>query len=210
MAIGNYGNLKTAVADWAHRDVTQIVDFITLAEKRINALLNTRLAEAEVQLVSVVSSRFIALPSGFIYQYGLWETTYGSRLEMQYVQSEILPVIDTVNRPRFYSIDGANIAFDCPSDQVYNYDFRYKKGYSIASTLTNDVLTNYPGVYLFGALVEHSLFSRDINAGQIFEQRFQEAILECKRSESQNKANAELRFDHPVSSLSNNIFNGGV
>ena len=197
MAITNYTNLQTAIASWHHRDVPQIPDFISLAEARINNLLESRLSETDTTLTAIISSRYIALPSGFSATLGLWLTTYTPRREIKYILPENLPVDSATNgRPYYYTIDGSNIAFDRPADIAYTYTMRYQASYDIAATSTNDILTNYPDVYLFGSLVEACLFARDDPT--IFEQRFQSAINNAQKSESENKRFATISSDHAL------------
>jgi len=210
MAITNYTELQTAIASWHHRDVTQIPDFIALAEVRINNLFESRLAEIDTTLTAIISSRYIALPSGFKSAYGLWLTTYLPRDEIQYRLPEVLNVDENSSgQPDYYTIDGSNIAFDRPADIAYTYTFRYKKRFDIASTTTNDVLTTYPDVYLFASLVEACLFARDDPS--IFEQRFRSAVENAQISESKNKRHATIRTDGAlVGTRKQNILNGDL
>lgn len=200
MAITTYSELQTAVTDWSHRSVSQVTDFIALAEKRINAILSSRLGEVETTLTGSVGSRTIALPSGYIANRGLWLTTYGNRIEIIYVTPEALPVVDTTNgQPYYYTIDGSNVTFDYPNSEAFTYTFRYKKGYDIASTSTNDILTRYPGMYLYASMVEASVFARDMNALDMFEAKFMMAFNEFQSSESENRTQATLSMDSELS-----------
>jgi hypothetical protein len=210
MAITNYTELQAAIASWHHRDVTQIPDFISLAEVRINNLFEARMSEVEAALTATISSRYIALPSGYKSQDALWLTTYDPRREVKYLTPNDLPVDDNSNgRPYFYTIDGLNIAFDRPADIAYTYTFRYKKKFDIASTATNDVLTTYPDIYLFASLVEACLFARDDPS--IFEQRFQSAIENAQISESKNKRYATIRSEGSLTGSGRyNILNGDL
>lgn len=210
MAITTYSELQTAVSDWSHRTVSQVTDFIALAEKRINAVLSSRLGEVETTLTGTIGSRYIALPSGYVANRGLWLTTYGNRIEIVYVTPENLPVIDVTNsQPYYYTIDGSNIAFDYPNSQAFTYTFRFKKGYDIASTSTNDILTRYPNVYLYGALIEASIFARDLNALDMFETKFMMALQECQSSEQENRTLATLGMDSGLVPVrSSNIISG--
>jgi len=210
MAITNYTNLQTAIASWHHRDVTQIPDFIALAETRINNLLESRLGETDTTLTATISSRYIAIPVGYSAILGLWLTTYTPRREISYRLPENLPVNSAGNgRPDCYTIDGSNIAFDRPADIAYTYTMRYQSSYDIAATSTNDILTNYPDVYLFGSLVEACLFARDDPT--IFEQRFQSAINNAQKSESKNKRFATIMTENSLMSSSRqNILNGDL
>lgn len=212
MSIANYTELQTAVSSWSHRSVDEVVDFIALAERRINSKLNSRMAEVESTLTGVVDSRYIALPALFIHPLALWrDYPIGTRTEIIYATAEVMgSTVNSVGFPDFYTIDGSNIAFEMPNIEAFSYIFRYKKLYNIASTTTNDVLTNYPDVYLFGALVESSMFARDFDMVDRWEARFQEAMNNALISESQNKANTTLFFDPAITSgQRHNIYDGG-
>lgn len=212
MALANYTDLQASIASWHHRSESQIADFITLAEKRINKMLDSRLAEVESTLTATIGSRYIALPTGYQANFGLWLTTYGNRIEMVYCTPEQLPIVtDSNGQPRYYTIDGSNIAFDYPADQAYTYVFRYKKGYDLAATSTNHVMTNHPAVYLYGAMREASNFAEDDNATKKYESMFQQAIDEALHDENRNRAMAELSFDAAlISNRVDNIISGNV
>jgi hypothetical protein len=197
MAITNYTELQAAVASWAHRDVTEIVDFITLAEVRINALLDSRLAETEATLTATISSRYIALPTDFNSVYNLWLTTYQPIREIRYELPELMVTTTSEGQPQLFTIDGANIAFERPADIAYTFTLRYQNGYNIAATSTNNILSNYPDAYLFGALVESCLFSRDDPS--LFEQKFQSSIERAQKSETKNKRLATFSSDISLS-----------
>ena len=197
MAITNYTNLQTAIASWHHRDVAEIPDFIRLAELRINSMLESRMAEFDTTLTATIATRYIALPTGYSAILGLWLTTYDPRREIRYRLPEDLPVTTlSSGQPYYYTVDGSNIAFERPADIAYTYTLRYQKAYDIASTSTNDILTNYPDVYLFGSLVEACIFAKDDPA--MFEQRFQAAISNAQKSEMENKRFATLSSDHAL------------
>ena len=212
MAITNYTELQTAVSAWSHRTVTEVVDFIALAERRINSKLNSRMAEVESTLTATVNSRYIALPALFVFPLSLWrDYPIGTRSEIIYATAEVMgSTVNSVGFPDFYTIDGSNIAFEMPNIEAFSYIFRYKKLYNIASTSTNDILTNYPDVYLFGSLVEASMFARDFDMVNRWELRFQEALNNATISESQNKANTTLFFDPAITTgQRHNILDGG-
>lgn len=196
MALANYTDLQSAVVSWHKRDAGMVPDAIALAEKRINNLLESRLAEVEAPLTATAGSRYIALPSGYYRNLALWLTTYGTRNEILFVSPESLPVtLYAQAQPCYYTIDGANIAFDYPCDQAHTLTFRYKKGYDLANTGTNHIMTNYPAVYLYGALRETSVFAQDIQNAQGYEAMFQQALAECIRTEFASKTQAKLAID---------------
>lgn len=212
MALANYTDLQASIANWHHRDPGVIVDCITLAEKRINKLLYDRLAEVEATLTATIGNRYIALPTGYQANYGLWLTTYGNRIEIKYKTPEELPVVTGSNgQPYYYTIDGSNIAFDYPASIAYTFVLRYKKGYDIAATSTNHVLTNHPGCYLYGALRESSVFSVDDNSAQKYEAMFQQSIDEAIADEKRSRAMTELSSEASiVGNRFQNIITGDI
>lgn len=210
MALTNYSDLQTAIASWHHRSVSEITDFITLAEKRINSDLITRLAEVEVPLTATVGSRYITLPAGYLSNLALWLTYYNDRIPLTFMAADSMQAYDDNSQPRFYTIEVGSIAFESPCDVAYTFTFRHKKGYDIASTLTNSVLTNFPAVYLYGSMREASIFAQDDKNIEKYEALYQQAITEAQRLETANKTLAMLRQDFSVSgSYNNNIFSGG-
>jgi len=190
MAITTYAELQTAVASWLHRDVDQIVDFIAMAEKRLNALLDSRVGEVDASLTATPSSRYITLPTGYIRPLQLWCTYYDPRREVLYVTPQDLITSTSESYPTQYTINGASIEFNYPPDVAYTYTLKYKKHYDIASTSTNDILTNYTGIYLYGALVNSCMLTREDELK--FERRFENLLDAFITAESKNYSNAKI------------------
>jgi hypothetical protein len=65
MAISTYAELQAAAANWlVRRDLTaRIVEFIALAEARINRVVRSRTAEREASLTATPSSRYVPCPA---------------------------------------------------------------------------------------------------------------------------------------------------
>lgn len=190
MAITTYTELQTAVASWLHRDVDQIVDFITLAEQEINARLDSRVGEVDASLTATPSSRYITLPTGYIRPLQLWCTYYDPRREVLYVTPQDLITSTSESYPTQYTINGASIEFNYPPDVAYTYTLKYKKRYDIASTSTNDILTNYTGIYLYGSLVNSCMLTREDELK--FERRFENLLDAFITAESKNYSNAKI------------------
>lgn len=202
MAITTYAELLTAVANRHHRDDGYIAEHVDIAERRINSLLFSRMGETETALTSTIDSRYITLPTNFLKPLGLWMTEYGNRSEIIFVSPEQLPVVtDSTGQPQYYTVDQDKIAFEYPANAVYDYVLRYKKGYRLATTLTNFALDNYPQVYLYGAVREAAIASEDDNAAQKYEALFQQAIEEALVIERGNRSQTTLRVETPLSRL---------
>lgn len=197
MAISTYDELKTAVASWLHRNdlTSQIPDFITLAESRINRKLAILLQETEATLTATVSSRAMAVPTRFASPLGLWLTTYQPRQELGYMLPTQLPVTTDNGQSEYYTVNGTNIETENPADQAYTYTLRYFINFAIATTSTNLLLTNYPDIYLYGALLETAPYLRDNNALPMWQNRFDLAVKEATSESARTKSRAPLRTD---------------
>jgi hypothetical protein len=199
MAIANYSDLKAAIVLWAKRtDLTDVIpNFITIAEARINRSFTPRAQEQEDELTTVAGTRYVTLPSGVINPIGLWLKAYLPRQKLTQCLPEELPVRTNVSGyPEYWAIDVGNIAFDKLALSAWTFDFRYLKTMTLSDAApTNYVLTNDPDLYLWSSMVEASTYMRDDAAAAMYEQRFQEALLQAAANENDTRATAPLMTD---------------
>lgn len=185
--IGTYSELKSAVADWRHRsDVdSKTADFIALAEARIFRELEKREHDTETELTATVDSRYIALPTGFVRPIALWLKAWTPREPLTLRQPQDFSPSSESGVPAYWAIDGLNIAFDVACDAAYTFDFRFAKSLALSDVqTTNYILTKYPDVYLYGALVEAALYDVDPNSAQLFDGKFMSALESAKGTEA--------------------------
>jgi hypothetical protein len=207
MAINTYATLKSAIADWGNRTdlTTQIVDFVTLTEARLNDMLLLKDMESEESLTLTTGNNYVALPTGFVSPIALWLIVDTERVLLQHVLPEQLPYYTDSTQPRFWAIDGVNIRFDCPASENYSAKFRMVK----ASNLSDSVTTNYlllkrPDVYLAGGLVELARFTNDLELFNRWEPKFLKATAELKAAENRSRE-VTLRTEIPARGRSNII-----
>lgn len=210
MALTTYSELQAAIASRLHRtDLTaDIVDFITLAEKSLNHTLGLTSQETEATLTAVVGSRSLTPPSLFGAPVALYLTTYLPRYEIGYQLPSDMQVYSDNGEASAWTIDGSTIKTDRPADIAYTYAFRYVAEFDIASTLTNTLLTSYPDLYLFGALIEAADHIRDDASMGRYQQRYARALQECKDNENSNRSIAKLSTDFGMGQKQN-IITGG-
>jgi hypothetical protein len=195
VAIGTYSELKDAVANWLDRgDLTdRIPEFIQLAETDINSQFNHRDIESTSTLTPVVGSHTIALPTGYrepLNLWGLWSGSAGT-FEVRASIREAMAITTVNSIPQAWCVDGDTIYFDCPniSASDYSFLFRWVGGVALSdSTTTNLVLTNYPNVYLFGALKEAAPYLRDPDAMVMWEGKYRDAVAAARAKEAREKA----------------------
>lgn len=196
MPFSNYTELKAAVTGWLHRSdlVAQIPDFIALAETQINRIAQVRSMENEAALTVAIGARTIALPAGFTSPIGVWMGAH--RRELSPATPEELPITTTPGQPQYWAVDGTNLAFECPSDVARTATLRYRGGFKLSDTApTNALLTKYPDIYLYGALLQSASWIRDADSLALWREMYARTVSEINKTESRARAAAPLRTE---------------
>lgn len=190
MALDNYANLKAAVENWSHRkDVKDYIDdFIAIAETefyngvynpdiRESLALRVREMEALDTSTTSTSSRFLALPTDYLELRRLDLTVSSVRKPLQYRTPNQLIILDGTAAPSYYTITD-QVEFDITPDDTYSSNMQYFKKFDAldATNNTNDILTNYPNVYLYGALWALFQYARNTEEETKYFIKFTQAI----------------------------------
>jgi len=160
MAITNYSELKSAIADWLDRtDLTdQIPDFITLAEARHKRDFKIRRMETRVTADTIADTEYYTLPEQYVAMRNIQLNT-NPKTSLEYLTPEQMDRIyagSNKGKPKAYTIIGNDIQLRPLPDSVYEIEMLYYKYFTPLSDSapTNDMLTYHPDAYLYGALVE--------------------------------------------------------
>ncbi len=160
MAITNYSELKSAIADWLDRtDLTdQIPDFITLAEARHKRDFKLRRMETRVTANTIADTEYYTLPDQYVAMRNIQLNT-DPKTSLEYLTPEQMDRIysgSNKGKPKAYTIIGNDIQLRPLPDSVYEIEMLYYKYFTPLSDSapTNEMLTNHPDAYLYGALVE--------------------------------------------------------
>jgi len=190
MAITSYSELQSAIRAWTARsdttiiDNTQVQEFIKLAENRMEVLLPIRAQTDFETLTGTTSSRVLTPTSGFSVAYELFLTTFTDHQRLTPFSHGAVPYDSTNRVPTGWTVIGQTLELDAPCDQAHTFEFlRRVRLYDLATTDPNWLLTNYPGVYLAGSLVEFYRFAQDPEKEGMWEARFQELIEGIKNVE---------------------------
>jgi hypothetical protein len=157
MALANYSDLQTTVANYLHRsDLTSMIpDFITLAEAKLNRELRLRAME-DTATGTVAAS--ISLPTGYIEMRGISVGSGNSTWNLTYrPPSDINTETGT---PVNYSIKGETLYF-LPYGTAYSYTIDFYKKFDALSGGVNWLITNAPDIYLYATLLEASPYIKD-------------------------------------------------
>jgi hypothetical protein len=168
MSIDTFANLKTAIADHLDRSdlADHIPDFITLAEemhKRPADKGGVRIKEMISRSSITVDSRQEDFPEGYLepITFRLLTTPVTELKFVDYHEMNRLRD-ETSGKPEYYTI-GGEFEFDHAPDSSYSGEIVYYKSETALSdsNASNNILTQAPGAYLYGALVASAPFLMD-------------------------------------------------
>ena len=193
MSLSNYTELKTSIANYLNRnDLTSVIpDFITLTEDRLNRDLRVASNVVRAETTTTASQAFYNLPADIIELKNItYEATNSSHalsyLSMESASREYGGV--TSGYPRAYTLVGDNLKLLPTPDGTYTININYYKKLSALSdsNLTNDIITNYPALYLFGSCMEGAIYLNDTEQSQRFASIFAQTMSEVKESEEKS------------------------
>jgi len=168
MAITNYTNLQTTIADFLNRDdLTAVIPtFIQLAESQISRDL--RHWRQQRRVTTTVDEQFENLPSDFIEAVHFYiGTTHGEKtLEfapMAEISRRKLSMVTNSGEPVVYTLNSGQIEFVPAPDDNYTLTMVYyaKLPQLSATDTTNWVLELYPDLYLYGALLHSAPYLQE-------------------------------------------------
>ena len=207
MAINTYATLQTAVANWLDRsDLTdRIPEFIALAEARMNRtlrlaiMLNVDQTTLGGATALVAGTRDYALPSGYLQMVDFHLRT-SPITTLSYLTPENMNRMwagSQAGKPLAYTIFSDN-ASGTPIKSVrlgpapasaYDYSIMfYKKIDALSdSNTTEQMLTNNPDVYLYGALLEAEPFLMNDDRVQLWGTAFQESLRALQEQDNKDR-----------------------
>lgn len=207
MALANYSDLQTAIANWLARDgdtsiISRVPDFIAMAEARIaygsldqqmpsDALRIRAMETLNTTLASVAGTSTVALPTGFLAMRRLQvvaspndglEYLTPAQMDAEYNDST------RTGQPKAYTIEGENFRFGPIPDAIYTFNcLYYQKFTALSSNSTNWLLTNNPGIYLYGSLIEAAPFIGNDERLQVWYRMYVGLINALNASDSSDR-----------------------
>lgn len=193
MALSNYTEIKTAVAEWLDRsDLTaNIPDFISLAETRINRDLRVRSMETRAKLSTTAGKKYYNLPPGYLQMRNIQLNT-NPTTPMEFISLEMLDRLygsDAQGKPTAYSIVGDELQISPLPDGVYDLEVAYYKKFdSLSSTLTSNWLTrNAPDLLLYGSLLEAEPFLKNDERIQLWLAGYESAVRKLTSADDRDR-----------------------
>ena len=174
MALSTYAELKTSIANWLNRsDLTSEIadDFIKLVEAEYNSKFRIRkMLTSDTSFT--IDSELEALPTGFLQVRDFFIVSGSAKYSLTYMpptQMDQTRGGSTSGRPIVYTILGGNFRFAPTPDGTYTATINYYKAIDALSdsTTTNYILSNHPGIYLYGSLYHAANFLGGIEPSKL-------------------------------------------
>lgn len=168
MAITNYTDLKSSIADWLNReDLTSVIpSFIAMAEARFNRDLRVR--QMIKRSTAELNEGFITLPGDWLEAKNIQiNTSYGPR-KLDYVTLEQADAIrynsgDSPGEPLYFNITGSQMEIIPTPSGEPEVEMTYYRTVPALSDEddTNWLLSAWPDMYLYGALAHAAPYLKD-------------------------------------------------
>jgi len=183
MALDTYTNLKAAIKAQSTRTEmsdAEIDDFIAMAEADMYSNVDPiRIRDMESRQTASLSasSRFLALPDSFLEMRRLKLNLSLGDQDVRFMAPDQMNLDGTSGIPAFYSVT-SQLEFNRVPDSAYTIEMQlYKKLTALSSSNeTNAILTNYPTIYLFGALWGLWLMAQEEEKAEFYYSKFTQAI----------------------------------
>ncbi|HAI39219.1 MAG TPA: hypothetical protein DCM40_14400 [Maribacter sp.] len=192
MALDTYSNLKTSIANYLNRsDLTAFLgDFILLTEARLNRELRVReMVNTDTSITTVAGTQSYALPTGYL------EATTIIFQSDPFCTLRFISNTDFYNKynnsqargkPTYFTVVGTNILLGVPPNSATTLQVNYYKKLDTLSdsNTTNTILTNYPELYLYGALAESAPFIMQDERINVWGTLYKEALKNANDTSS--------------------------
>lgn len=193
MALTNYSDLKTSVANYLGRsDLTaQIPDFISLAELRLNRNLRTRQMLKNATATTTAADPTVGLPSDFLELRDIY-IAGNPRITLSYLSPSAFSRdarADESGRPVFYTMSGAEFVLAPIPDTTYTLTMLYyaKPDALSDANPSNVFMANAADALLYGALLEAEPFLMNDARLAVWSQLFSNSIQSLNDSDDSSE-----------------------
>lgn len=200
MDFTNYAGLQSAVAEFLARDdlTAQIPGFIQLAEARIKRGVRRKTVRNDAFSISTEATtvptdcqeiRSLSPLSGIpTRDRPLKNATPSMLADMRALTAGINAV------PQLFAVIDGNIVVSPPPSQAGTYRITYfQKLVPLSNTnTTNEVLTEAPDIYLYGALCESAPYLEHDERLALWNSRFESAVAELNAAREREETAANL------------------
>lgn len=187
VSIVDYASLQTAVANWLHRPVDDVIaDLITFGEARIYR--DVRVAAMETALSDTIASGVLAVPSGYIeMKHARIDGSPTGKLERkdaEWIYANY-PTRSATSKPKFFAREGQSFIFGPYPDSNYTVKGSYYKRLAALSdsNTTNWLITDAPDLILFAALCEAEPYRMNDERTILWEKKYAQVKERIQRQD---------------------------
>ena len=191
-----YAQLQALIAAYIHRtnQTANIITWIQLAESRIYNLC--RAEELEYQDTITPVAAVAALPADFL---DLREISYSQAnhsVVLKGVSRSRLSYYRVMGQPYVYSIQGGNIEI-APDGTGTTFNILYYRKLPALSVSapTNALLTRFPQLFLYGAMMEAGVFFRDTEMQNLSRDQFMSDMNEINMEAARTRAGYSMTME---------------
>ena len=184
MAITNYSNLQTTIADFLNRDdLTSVIPtFIQLAESQMNREVRHWRMEARSSGQQTAGDQFMQLPSDWLETIRLILTGSGTSvaqlISLSGMADRRAKAEDASGTPEFYAhVDGQFELYPTPSEDTDFELLYYQEIPALGDSNTSNWLLEYaPDVYLYGSLIHSAPYLAEDARLAVWAQMYSAAV----------------------------------
>lgn len=193
MSFATFDDLVKEIIDYSHRNDlgTKINSFIQLAENAMysNGVQPLKVRSMEIVSTTAVAGQYVQLPDNFESARSVRLVLGDNSGELRYQAPEQLFKNPAGGKPLFYTIIGNEIQFGRVPDSDYTLEIQYFRKATPLSTTnqTNEILTNHPSIYLFGALAILFGFAQDTEQEANYKIKFIDAIAGANQADKKGR-----------------------
>jgi hypothetical protein len=193
MAITNYTNLQTAIADFLNRDdlASVIPTFIQLAEAQIQREVRHWKMEARSSGQQSAGDQYMQIPADWLETIRLHLTASGTSALTLASRAAIADIRakneDVSTRLPYYYChsDGQFELYPTPSEDTDIELLYYQKIPDLASNTTNWLLSDAPDVYLYGSLLHSAPYLAEDARVAVWAQMYSAAVQNVNNASEQ-------------------------
>lgn len=195
----DYVWLQSAVAGWLHRsDLSSVIpDFVMLAEKRINGMLEARAQDLTATLTATAGVATIDLPRDLNTIHALSIPVYGDIDHMDAQTFARVYAGQTSGAPRNYTIIGGSLKLGPVPDDTYSIECIYRAGVPALADSggTNWLIEQHAEVYLAATMCEACIWTGNAEKLAIWEQKYAAAVAALNSTDWNTAGQMTVRAD---------------
>ena len=192
MSISTYDELQTAVANWLDRtDLTaRIPEFISLAEARFLRKVRHWQMEKRATAPTVAGENSLAVPTDYVEMRNLKINTSTVNVLEFLPPSVFYDGNSSQGVPGYYTVQGDQLILYPTPDGEYTIEMGYYAFATLSDeNTTNWLLTSYPDIYLYAALLQAEAYIINDGRLNVWKSALDEALKELDKEDKSARWN---------------------